>query len=149
MDLRHLIFGEILGLMQPSSSLWLPALGKRENLRSCFHIPADHLFSIGMEILKLPAGRLATVFYKNEPQEHQNDDVAKVEMPSKMEKGSSDETLQTIAPERSRRSTRNLQEQLDRKGHTFAWKNISLDIKTSDGKKRLLDGIDGRLAMQK
>ena len=102
-----------------------------------------------MEILKLPAGRLATVFYKNEPQEHQNDDVAKVDMPSKMEKGSSDETLQTIAPQRSRQSARNLQEQLDRKGHTFAWKNISLDIKTSDGKKRLLDGIDGKVGNAK
>ena len=101
--------------------------------------------SFGMEILKLPAGRLATVFYKNEPRQYQD---ARTDMPSEMEKGSSDDTLQSIVPEKSRRSARNLQDQLDRKGHTFAWKNISLDIKTGDGKKRLLDGMDGELAMQ-
>ena len=98
-----------------------------------------------MEILKLPAGRLATVFYKNEPQQNQD---ARPDIPSEMEKGSSDDTLQTIVPEKSRRSARNLQDQLDRKGHTFAWKNISLDIKTGDGKKCLLDGMDGESAMQ-
>ena len=101
-----------------------------------------------MEIFKLPAGRLATVFYKNEPREYQDHVVAKPDMPSEMEKGSSDDTLPAIAPEKSRRSARNLQDQLDRKGHTFAWKDISLDIKTGDGKKRLLNGIDGESAMQ-
>ena len=101
-----------------------------------------------MEIFKLPAGRLATVFYKNEPQEYQEDIAAKPDVPSEIEKGRSDNTLQSIVPERSRRSARNLQDQLDRKGHTFAWKNMSLDIKTGDGKKRLLDGIDGESAMQ-
>ena len=100
-----------------------------------------------MEIFKLPAGRLATVFYKNEPQEYHDDIVAKPDVPSETEKGNPDGTLQTIIPERSRRSARNLQDQLDRKGHTFAWKNISLDIKTGDGKKRLLDGMDGESAM--
>ena len=101
-----------------------------------------------MEMLRLPAGRLATVFYKNEPQGYQENAVAKPEMPSEMEKGSSDETLQIIVPERSRRSGRHLQDPLDRKGRAFAWRNISLDIKTSDGRKRLLDGMDGELTMQ-
>ena len=101
-----------------------------------------------MEIFKLPAGRLATVFYRNEPQEYPDEIVLKPDVPSEIEKGTSDDTLQTIVPERSRRSARNLQDQLDRKGHTFAWKNISLDIKTGDGKKRLLDGMDGESAMQ-
>ena len=53
-----------------------------------------------MEIFKLPAGRLATVFYKNEPRECQDDIGAKSDMPSEMEKGSSDHTLQTIVPEK-------------------------------------------------
>ena len=101
-----------------------------------------------MEIFKLPAGRLATVFYKNEPRESQDHIVAKSDLPSEMEKGSSDDTLQSIVPEKSRRSARNLQDQLDRKGHTYAWKDISLDIKTGEGKKRLLNGIDGESAMQ-
>ena len=133
--------------MQPYFLLWLPALGKRARLDFWSHWSANHLLSFGMEILKLPAGRLATVFYKNEPSEYRDDVVAKSDLPSEMEKGSSDETLQTIAPERSRRSARNLQYQLDRKGHAFAWKNISLEIKTSDGKKCLLDCISGESAM--
>ncbi len=112
-------------------------------------ISADRSFSIGMEILKLPAGRLATVYFKDTPQEHHDDDaVAKSDRPSLMEKGNSDQTLRPIVPERSRRSTRNIHDQLDRKGHAFAWKNITLDIKTNDGKKRLLDGMSGESAIQ-
>lgn len=41
------------------------------------------------------------------------------------------------------------QDQLDRKEHAFAWKNISLNIKTNDGKKSLLDGMDGELEVQR
>ena len=101
-----------------------------------------------MEILKLPAGRLATVFYKNEPREDQDNIVGKSDMPSEMEKGKSDETLNPIVSARSRRSTRNIQDQLDRKGHTFAWKNVSLEIKTDHGRKCLLDHIDGELVVK-
>ena len=109
---------------------------------------ADGNFSFGMEIFKLPAGRLATVFYKEEPQEYQDSDIPKSDLPSEMEKGKSDGTLKRIRPARSRRSTRNIIDQIDRKGHTFAWKNISLDIKTDHGRKRLLDGMDGEFATQ-
>ena len=98
-----------------------------------------------MEIFKLPAGRLATVFYKKEPREYQGSVVPKSDLPSEMEKGKSDETLQPIVPARSRRSTRNIDDQLERKGHTFAWKNISLDIKLDHAGKRLLDRMDGEL----
>ena len=100
-DLRHLIFEQILGLMQPCSLPWLPALAKRATLRFWFHFSAGlFLLSLGMETFKLPAGRLATVFYKNESRECQDDIVAKSDMPSQMEKGSSDDTLQTIVPEK-------------------------------------------------
>ena len=101
-----------------------------------------------MEIFKLPAGRLATVFYKKEPQEYQDGVLPESDLPSEMEKGKSDETLQPIFSTKSRRSTRNIEDQLDRNGHSFAWKNISLDIKIDHGKKRLLDRVDGELATQ-
>ena len=101
-----------------------------------------------MEIFKLPAGRLATVFYKKEPEEYQDSVVSRSDLPSEMEKGKSDETLQPIRPARSRRSTRNRVDQIHSKGHTFAWKNISLDIKADHSRKRLLDRIDGQLAAQ-
>lgn len=101
-----------------------------------------------MEIFKLPAGRLATVFYRNEPQGYRDVAVAKSDMRSEIEKGSSDETLRSTVSQRSRRSARDLHDQLDRKSHAFAWKNISLDIETGDGKKRLLDGMNGESAVQ-
>ena len=110
---------------------------------------ANDRFSVGMELLKLPAGRLATVFYKNEPQEPQCLAVEKPSMPSDVEKGSSDEELPPILAERSRRSGKASQDQMDRKGHAFAWKNISLDIKVDEGKKRLLDNLDGQLLNKK
>ena len=94
-----------------------------------------------MELLKLPAGRLATIFYKMEPQ-----DLAfeKASIPSDIEKGSSsDDTLPPIVQPQSKRSRKLSQDLLDRKGHVFAWKNITLDIKIDKEQKRLLDDVDG------
>ena len=94
-----------------------------------------------MELLKLPAGRLATIFYKTEPQ-----DLAfeKAVIPSDIEKGgSSDDTLLPIVQSRSKRSRKFSQDLLDRKGHVFAWKNITLDIRVDKEQKRLLDDVDG------
>ena len=137
-----------MGLTPPCSLLWLLALGKGTTLRFGSRGLADGFLSIGMEIFKLPAGRLATVFYTKEPQEYQDGVLPKSDLPSEMEKGKSDETLQPIVSTKSRRSTRNIEDQLDRNGHSFAWKNISLDIKIDHGKKRLLDRVDGELATQ-
>ncbi len=94
-----------------------------------------------MELLKLPAGRLATIFYKTEPQ-----DLAfeKASIPSDIEKGSSsDDTLPPIVQSQSKRSRKFSQDLLDRKGHVFAWKNITLDIRVDKEQKRLLDDVDG------
>ena len=94
-----------------------------------------------MELLKLPAGRLATIFYKIEPQ-----DLAfeKAVITSDIEKGgSSDDTLPPIVGSRSKRSRKVSQDLLDRKGHVFAWKNITLDIRVDKEKRRLLDNVDG------
>jgi len=96
-----------------------------------------------MELHKLPAGRLATVFYKDEPQQHTRKTATESSIPADMEKGSSDSALHPVLSGRSRRSGRSLQNQLDRKGQAFAWKNVSLDIKTKEGTKRLLDSMDG------
>lgn len=100
-----------------------------------------------MELLKLPAGRLATVFYKDEPQQHTWKTAEESSTPADMEKGSSDSALRPVFSGRSRRSGRSLENQLDRKGQAFAWKDVSLDIKTNGGTKRLLDSMDGELAI--
>ena len=89
-----------------------------------------------MELLKLPAGRLATVFYNIEPSTPMSSDI---------EKGNPDETLPPIAVKESRGSATWSQDQSDRKGHNFAWKNISLDLKVNGEQRRLLENIDGEL----
>lgn len=93
-----------------------------------------------MERLRLPAGRLATVFYRSEPQGLASGEVSPH---SDIEKGSAEEKLPPVVVERSRRSAKASHDLLDRKGHSFAWKNITLDIKTPHGLKRLLDDVNG------
>lgn len=93
-----------------------------------------------MERLKLPAGRLATVFYRSEPQGLPSGEASS---DSDIEKGSPEEDLPPVLAERSRRSVKASRDLLDRKGHSFAWKNITLDIKTPQGQKRLLDDVNG------
>ena len=95
-----------------------------------------------MERLKLPAGRLATVFYKSEPQDLATRDAS---TNSDVEKGSLEEDLPPVIAQRSRRSVKASQELLDRKGHSFAWKSITLDIRTRQGHRRLLDDVNGKL----
>lgn len=67
---------------------------------------------------------LDAVFQKNEPQAYQHGAFAKSAIPFEMEKWNSDETLQATVPARSRRSARDLQDQLDSTGHAFASENI-------------------------
>ena len=95
-----------------------------------------------MELLKLPAGRLATVFYKNEPQESQSLAMETFLESSNTEKASSEETLPPLIEKASRRSAK--QVQMETKRHAFAWKNLTLDLKLGDGKQRLLENVDGK-----
>ena len=94
-----------------------------------------------MERLKLPAGRLATVFYKTQPQHAGS---RRQSISGDAEKGTSEDTLAPISIERSRRSARMSPNLLDRKEHAFAWRNVTLDINVNGTQKRLLDGIDGK-----
>ena len=94
-----------------------------------------------MERLKLPAGRLATVFYKTQPQ---NTDSARASVSVDVEKETSDDTLAPISIERSRRSARMPQDILSRKDHAFAWKNITLDLNANGTHKQLLDSVGGK-----
>ena len=99
-----------------------------------------------MELLKLPAGRLATVFYKDEPRQNSEETTMEAHILPDAEKGTSDSVLHPVFSGRSRRSGNSVQNQLDRKGQAFAWKDVSLDIKTNEGTKRLLDSMDGKHA---
>lgn len=97
------------------------------------------LLSIGMERYKLPAGRLATIFYKAEPKA-----VASVASSSTSdnEKGGLDEDV----PPRSADlvTAQALQAVSSHDGRVLAWKNIVLELKVHGKVKRLLDGISGK-----
>ena len=94
-----------------------------------------------MELLKLPAGRLATVFYKAEPQDFPSHKSLTSEDGG--EKGALEEDAPPLTVE-SRRTGTSRKEFPDRQDHVFAWKNICLDIKSGEGDKRLLDDLDGK-----
>ena len=93
-----------------------------------------------MEMLKVPAGRLATIFYKAEPRDFASE---KNSTRSDGENGAVDKDLPPITVQ-SRHSGTPRRHILDAEGHVFAWKNICLDIKSGEAKKRLLDNLDGK-----
>lgn len=97
-------------------------------------------YRIGMEILKLPAGRLATVFYKAEPQDFASE---RSSTSSGGEKGAVDEDLPPMTIQ-SRQSGMPPKDFADGDGHIFAWKDVCVDIDSGGSKKRLLDDLDGK-----
>lgn len=93
-----------------------------------------------MEMLKLPAGRLATVFYKAEPQDFISE---KNSTPFDSETGSADEDQPPVNVH-SRQTVMPPGDLLDQEGHVFAWKDICLRINSGGTEKRLLDNVDGK-----
>lgn len=96
-----------------------------------------------MERYKLPAGRLATVFYKAEPKaivseasSHSSDN----------EKGALDEDVPPSSADLV--AAQNLHSVSSHNGRTLAWKNITLELKVHGEVKRLLDGLSGTLARE-
>src|SRR3954471_5456705 len=91
-----------------------------------------------MERLKTPAGRLATVFYKADPEKF----LRNAGVGSDAEKGSTDNDTPPITKHNTKQSDRS-RNRVGDNGHTFAWSRLCLDIKTKDGEKRLLDNLSG------
>jgi ABC-type multidrug transport system ATPase subunit len=87
---------------------------------------------IGMERLKTPAGKLATVFYKGS--------TSNVKTKPDIERGDLD---RDIAPGDATPVNHYRQGTAQGRSHTFAWNNLCLDIKTKDGTRRLLDNLSG------
>ncbi|KAL3480366.1 P-loop containing nucleoside triphosphate hydrolase protein [Aspergillus californicus] len=93
---------------------------------------------IGMEMLKTPAGRLATVFYDGRPQ------IASSQSDS--EKGPGDiDTAPVVSPQQSADQDRGSESSGLDNPHTLAWSSLSLDIKAKDGERRLLDNLSGQV----
>ena len=93
---------------------------------------------IGMERLKVPAGRLNTIFFKSSSKgtkgflganSDQENGAVDLDVPLTVRKSIS----------RSHGQPKDPQENAE----TFDWRNINLDIKIKDGARRLLDNLSG------
>lgn len=102
-----------------------------------------YILRVGMEMLKLPARRLATIFYKAEPQEFVSEKSTAL---SGVESGAVHEDVPPITVQ-SRQSGTSRRHFLRGEGPVFAWKNICLDVKSGEAKKRLLDNLDGKSSL--
>ncbi|KAL2695855.1 hypothetical protein AAEP93_003155 [Penicillium crustosum] len=92
---------------------------------------------IGMEMLKTPAGQLATVFYRKGPRVHRRD---KIDSETGSDRGN--ESLETSAGQSN--DLHQLQEhQYPDKSHNLTWTNLCLDIKGKEGDQRLLSNLSG------
>ncbi|KAF3401974.1 Brefeldin A resistance protein [Penicillium rolfsii] len=93
---------------------------------------------IGMEMLKTPAGRLATVFYKSVPR------GGNLKITLDSETGFVDGNGRLDIP-----AGRSTQEDSPREkhdsdnSHTLSWTTLCLDLKTKGGERRLLNNLSG------
>ncbi|KAH9907615.1 ABC transporter PeaB1 [Xylariomycetidae sp. FL2044] len=92
---------------------------------------------LGMERYKLPAGRLATIFYNVEPHE--------VESP--VDSDASDKEKGVISdydiPPEGPQPVSDLHKVSSHNGRSLAWRDVTLDLKTRGEEKRLLDNLNG------
>ncbi|KAL1878531.1 hypothetical protein VTK73DRAFT_7872 [Phialemonium thermophilum] len=100
--------------------------------------------AFGMERYKLPAGRLATVFFKAEP------DEIRVKSPgtssdSDREKGEVDGDAPPLTQPHSRasRASRQVSAMSQHPRRPLVWHDLSLDVKVKGESRRLLDHLDG------
>lgn len=94
---------------------------------------------IGMERYKLPAGRLATIFYKNEPQT-----VTRVLSSDSSDNERGPKSEEELPPRpRNVVSEMAIQSVTHHNGRTLAWNDIKLELKHDGETKRLLNGLNG------
>lgn len=141
----HRTCGVTLELMLDFSSFLHFARGEYTRFQCCtreasiFVQSLLTLSSIGMERYKLPAGRLATIFYRAEPKDITTEIQAHESDQEKGPKFDGDvppiSTIPSTEAQPRDISTHN--------GRTLVWKNLTLDLKFHGENKRLLDGLSG------
>ncbi|KAI0023474.1 ABC transporter PeaB1 [Xylariomycetidae sp. FL0641] len=114
------------------SNLW-----RNVGINAAFFVFFAVCTGLGMERYKLPAGRLATIFYKAEP--HQVASLTGSDMSDK-EKGS---TNDQDYPPKGPQVESDLHTVSSHNGRSLAWTNITLDLKTKGEEKRLLNNLNG------
>ncbi|KAL0262428.1 ATP-binding cassette transporter snq2 [Diplodia seriata] len=95
-------------------------LWRNVGIMLAFFLAFSAIVMIGMEQFKMPAGKLATVFFSGKVEQFGD---AETESPKELWPS------EIVKTER-----------------VFAWKDLSIDVKTADGVKRLLDNVSGYLA---
>ncbi|KAL1636602.1 hypothetical protein SLS56_001187 [Neofusicoccum ribis] len=110
------------------SNLW-----RNVGINAAFFVFFALCTAFGMERYKLPAGRLATVFYKTEPRAGVSE---RSSLASDSEKSGMDDDVPPVA-----RVAVKAQAVSSHDGRTLAWKNIGLELKVHDETKRLLDDL--------
>lgn len=94
--------------------------------------------SIGMERLKQPAGRLATVFYRGlNSNKSTHREFSK---PSDQESGPIDLDTPTFQADGT---TRGRSTAIEYQSSSLTWTGLGFDVKTKEGQKRLLDNLNG------
>lgn len=96
-----------------------------------------------MERFKMPAGKLATVFFST--------DIVTPRCTSDVESqqsGSSDGEKEDDGQSNSAQETsifpQSHHAEIVKTQQAFSWKNLCIDVKTADGTKRLLDNVSGQ-----
>ncbi|KAJ5104977.1 hypothetical protein NUU61_002324 [Penicillium alfredii] len=118
------------------SNLW-----RNLGINIAFFLAFTLIAAIGLERLKQPAGRLATVFYRGMKSKNTLSAGSKS---SDQEKGTMD---LDVPPQDSQSMARELELShkitLEQAPRGLTWKALSLDVKTKDGEKRLLNSLNG------
>lgn len=122
---------EQYGFLQ--SNLWRNVL-----INGAFIIFFALCTAVGMERYKLPAGRMATIFYKGDPTTVKP--AASSETSLDTEKGATDPDV----PPLTSGQTTPVETVTSHEGQVLAWSNINLELKVDGQEKRLLNNLNGQ-----
>ncbi|KAI3332377.1 ABC transporter PeaB1 [Xylariaceae sp. AK1471] len=116
------------------SNLW-----RNVGINAAFFVFFALCTGFGMERYKLPAGRLATIFYKTEPKA-----VALMTSSDTSDREKGTETDEDVPPKGPELVTAQaLHAVSSHNGRSLAWRNITLDLKAHGEERRLLDELSG------
>ncbi|KAH6651607.1 ABC transporter [Truncatella angustata] len=112
-----------------TSNLW-----RNVGINAAFFVFFALCTCVGMDRYKLPAGHLATIFYKTDPK---SVDLAMSSNSSDTEKGATDQDTPPVTTQPS------LPFVASHNGRMLAWENLTLELKVGSETKRLLDNLSG------
>ncbi|KAI8631803.1 ABC transporter [Xylariaceae sp. FL1651] len=128
--------------IQQQYGFYVSHLWRNIGINAGFFVFFAFCTGVGMEYYKLPAGRLATIFYKAEPRVMAKASATTSDM-SDSEKGGANEDVPPMSSPGLVIEHAPLHSVSSHNGRTLAWKDITLELKIGGEVKRLLDGLSG------